>query len=148
MTYGDRTPFVMDGPGDYEILGNFVKGLLSETTIDAKPFINTIYTLTFDDIEVLFLGRLSSKTIPDKVREAVESVDIVFVSLGDLSGSDAYSVAKSFNPAVIIPVDYDATSLKVFLKESGDEKLKPQEKYTVKAKDLKGKEADVIVLSA
>ncbi len=43
-------------------------------------------------------------------------------------------------------MDFDATSLKAFLKEMGQEKAETVEKLTLKRKDLDGKEGEVIVL--
>lgn len=149
VTYGDKEPLVVDGPGDYEVFGNFVKGIMTETTIGKDTYINTIYTLQFDGIDICFLGDLGSKDIPASVREAVEGVDIIFVSLGGaLTPGQAHTVANSFNPNIIIPMDYDTKTLQQFLKEGGDEKTKPEEKLTIKAKDLMGREADIIVLKA
>jgi len=45
-------------------------------------------------------------------------------------------------------MDYDAAQLKVFLKETGEEKALAVDKLTVKLKDLDGKEGEVVVLSA
>ena len=43
-------------------------------------------------------------------------------------------------------MDYDDSSLKTFLKETGEEKAEVVEKLTLKQKDLEGKEGEVIVL--
>jgi hypothetical protein len=45
-------------------------------------------------------------------------------------------------------MDYDDTSLKSFLKEIGEDKVAAVDKLTLKAKDLDGKEGEVVVLSA
>ena len=45
-------------------------------------------------------------------------------------------------------MDYDDTTLKVFLKEMGEEKAEITEKLTLKRKDLDGKDGEVIVLKA
>ena len=68
-----------------------------------------------------------------------------------LSAPDAYKLAVSIEPHIIIPMHYgdDAAgkaALKVFLKEGeGGEEM---EKLTLKKKDLEGKEGDIIVLSS
>jgi hypothetical protein len=49
---------------------------------------------------------------------------------------------------MIIPMDYDAVSLKAFLKEIGEEKTEAVDKLTLKRKDLEGKESEVVVLKA
>ena len=43
-------------------------------------------------------------------------------------------------------MDYDAASLKLFLKEIGEENAETTDKLVLKRKDLEGKEGEVIVL--
>ena len=45
LSHGERTPFVISGPGDYEIKDIFIKGVLSEALIANKKYINTICPL-------------------------------------------------------------------------------------------------------
>ncbi len=150
-SHGDTAPFVIKGPGDYEVKGIFIKGILSEAVVDGKKYINTIYSLSVDDISICFLGALSSGELSDAAREAIDTPDILFVPVSGsdtLSPSAAYKLAVSLDSKIIIPMDYDAASLKVFLKEGGDEKAVPVDKLTLKRKDLEGKEGDIIVISS
>ena len=41
LGYGERVPFIMKGPGDYEVREIFVKGIMSEALIGNKKYINT-----------------------------------------------------------------------------------------------------------
>jgi len=147
LTFGDKVPFVISGPGEYEIKEIFVKGVPSESSIKEK--INTIYTLELDKINLCFLGTVAGK-LPADSRAGIEAVDILFVPVsGALSASDVYQLAVSFEPKVIIPMEYEegSESFKKFLKE-GDAKLSEAvDKLTVKAKDIEGKEAEIIVLA-
>ncbi len=154
LSYGDKAPFIMDGPGSYEVNGTYIKGLQAETEIDGKKYINTIYSLDFDGMSILFLGHLISKDLPTTVREEIESADIVFVPIGGKTTLDplvAHKLAIGFEPKIIIPMDYgddqDRDALKQFVKEGGDE-TKPIDKLTIKSKDLEGRKADVVVLSS
>ena len=45
-------------------------------------------------------------------------------------------------------MDYDDKTLKAFLKEGGQDKVSPVDKLTIKAKDLIGREGEIVVLSA
>ena len=45
-------------------------------------------------------------------------------------------------------MEYDAPTLKAFLKEGGQEKVLPIEKLTIKAKELIGRQGDIVVLSS
>ncbi len=151
LSYGDRVPFQITGPGDYEIKEIFIKGVLSEGAVGGKKFINTIYLLSLDNISMAFLGALSQADLSKDAREEINSPDILFVPVGGdgmLDPKSAAKLAASLEPKLIIPMDYDANSLKAFLKESGDEKAEVVDKLTLKQKDLDSKEGEVIVLKA
>ena len=151
LSHGEREPFVVSGPGDYEVKEIFIKGVLAEALIDAKKYINTIYLFSVDDINIAFLGALSNAEFSKESREAINSPDIVFIPIGGKGMLDAKSAAKlasSLEPKLIIPMDYDEGTLKAFLKELGEEKAETVEKLTLKKKDLDNKEGEVIVLKA
>lgn len=154
--FGEKQPFVINGPGEYEVKGIFIKGFPSEVEIGGpstslragKKFINTIYTLSLDGINLCILGALTNRNIPPEAKEAIEETDILFVPVGltGLSPREAYNLAASFEPKVIIPMDYDSAALKQFLKEGGADDADGLEKYTVKRKDLEGKEGEIVLL--
>jgi len=146
VSFGERVPFAITGPGDYEVKEIFIKGVPSEVEIGGKKYINTIYNLTIDNITITFLGAFGTGELSKEAREAISDPDILFIPVGDAKG--AAKLASSLEPKLIIPMDYDAASLKVFLKETGDDKAETVDKLTLKAKDLDGKEGDVVVLQA
>ena len=149
LSHGERVPFAVNGPGDYEVKEIFIKGLLSDAVLGGKKYINTIYSLSVDNINIAFLGALSDTEISKEAREAIDSPDILFIPVGGKDLLDAKASAKlasSLEPKMIIPMDYDDTSLKVFLKEIGEEKAEVLDKVTIKRKDLEGKEGEVLVL--
>lgn len=151
LSHGDRAPFLINTPGDYEVKEIFVKGSISDAVIADKKYINTIYSLTVDGINIVFLGALANGEISKEAREAIDGPDILFVPIGGKGMLDAKGAAKlaaSLEPKLIIPMDYDDASLKAFLKESGDEKAEVVDKLTLKRKDVEGKEGEVIVLQA
>lgn len=151
LSHGDRAPFVISGPGDYEVKEIFVKGVMTNSIISDKNYINTIYSLSVDNIKIVFLGALSDIEIPKESREQIEEADILFIPVGTKGLLDAKSAAKlasSLEPSLVIPMDYDRESLKTFLKEMGEEDADVVDKLTIKRKDLEGKEGEVIVLEA
>jgi len=156
---GEKQAFIINGPGEYEIQGVFIKGLPSSSNYpsnssgqaDRPERINTIYTVNFENINLCFLGALGSTEIPSETKAGIDEADILFVPIGDngtLNPSDAYKFAVSLEPSIIIPMNYDEKSLKTFLKEGGNEGVKPIEKLTLKKKDLEGKEGEIIVLES
>jgi L-ascorbate metabolism protein UlaG (beta-lactamase superfamily) len=151
LSHGERTPFAITGPGDYEVKEIFIKGVLSEAVISGKKYVNTIYSLSVDNINIVFLGVLSNGEISKEALEAVGSPDILFIPIGGKDMLDAKSAAKlasSLEPKLVIPMDFEDSSLKSFLKETGEEKAEVVDKLTLKLKDLEGKEGEVIVLKA
>lgn len=148
LSYGDREPFVIKGPGDYEIREIFVKGVLSSVELGGQKYINTAYVFTLDGINVVFLGALGENELSKDSREAIGNPDILFVPVGGegvLPPKDAAKLASTLEPKLIIPMDYSDKELKSFIKEMGDE-ADVTEKLTLKRKDLEGKEGEVVVL--
>ena len=151
LSHGDRVPFAVTGPGDYEVKEIFIKGSISDSLIADKKYINTIYSLTVDSINIVFLGVLGGAELSKESREGIDGADILFVPVGGHGMLDAKGAAKlaaSLEPKLIIPMDYDDASLKLFLKESGEEKAEVVDKLTLKRKHLEGKEGELIVLKA
>ena len=151
LSHGEREPFVINGPGDYEIKEIFIKGVLSDALIATKKYINSIYLFSLDNINIAFLGALSNPEFSKESREAINSPDILFIPVGGKGMLDAKASAKlasSLEPKLIIPMDYDEGTLKAFLKEMGEEKAEVVEKLTLKRKDLDNKEGEVVVLKA
>jgi L-ascorbate metabolism protein UlaG (beta-lactamase superfamily) len=152
VTFGEKKPFVISGPGEYEIKDVFIKGLSSESQYGGEKRINTVYTVALEGMNICFLGAISTVELPKATDEAIDEVDILFVPIGGdgvLDPAKAYKLAVSIEPKIIIPILYDdkKDSLKVFLKEAGDNP-KPESKLTLKKKDLEGKEAEVMVVAS
>jgi len=155
LSHGERMPFVINGPGDYEIKEVFVKGVMSNALVNNKNYINTIYSFTLDNIKVAFLGALSDGELSKEAQEIVDGPDILFIPIGGknvskdislLDPKEAAKLALLFESKLIIPMSYDDKSLQIFLKEMGEEKAMEVDKLTLKLKDLEGKEGEVIVL--
>jgi L-ascorbate metabolism protein UlaG (beta-lactamase superfamily) len=150
---GDKAPFVISSPGEYEIKGVFIKGFPSKTKYGGDEKINTIYIMSLEGITLCFLGALSSKDLPSEISEGLQEIDILFVPIGGggvLTSADAYKLSVEIEPKIIIPMHYgnvgDANALKTFLKEGGEDSQVTEEKLTIKKKDLEGKKGDIIVL--
>lgn len=148
VTYGDQEPVAITGPGDYEVKDIFIKGVLARTNLDKKEYINTVYNMVLEGINITVLGALN-KPLETNQREGMESPDILFVPVGEglLEPKDAYKLAVSLEPGIIIPTDYTDASLKAFLKEAGAEKTEVVDKLVLKKKDLADKQGEVVVLS-
>ena len=150
VTHGEKAPFAISGPGEYETKGVFIKGFLSKSKYGGEHHINTIYMVALEGMNLCFLGALSSTDVSNETKEALGDIDILFTPIGGgevLSAADAYKFAVSLEPKLIIPMHYDDAALKAFIKEGG-EKVDPLDKLTLKKKDLAGNEGDIVVLQA
>ena len=147
---GDKQPFAVTGPGEYEIKEMTAAGFASGSKWGGQPLTNTIYSVHFDGMSMLYLGALGDTDVPGDVLE-MDSPDILIMPVGGegvLNPAEAQKLAVKLEAKVIIPVLFDDKSLKQFLKEAGEEGTKPTDKLTLKARDLIGKESEVVVLSA
>lgn len=142
--FSEKSGFIIDGPGEYEVKDIFIKGFLSK----AGNLINTIYNISFEGMNLCFLGALSDEKLSTETLESLENIDILFVPIGGkevLEPRVAYKLAVSLEPSVIIPMHYDSETLSQFLKEAG-QKVDPIDKLVVKKKDLEGKQGEIIIL--
>lgn len=145
---GDKQPFVISGPGEYELKGITVAGFPSQSSYGGVERINTIYAVHFDGLFVLYAGALGSITIPKELHE-MDAPDILIVPVGGngaLDPDDAQKLSVQLEAKIVIPILHDEKTLKQFLKEAGSEGTST-DKLTLKAKDVAGKENEVVVLT-
>ena len=73
---------------------------------------------------------------------------------GVLEPDDAYELAVSIEPSVVIPMHYGTVgrknALEQFLKNEGgtNQNHKPVDKLTLRVKELEGKQNEVVVLAS
>lgn len=154
LSYSEKYPFVISGPGEYEVKGVFIKGFASNSNYGDKERINTIYSVILEGMSLFFLGAVSEPNLKE-AKEVIDGIDILFVPIGGkgvFEPSTAYKFAISLEPKIIIPMHYDnddsnKSALKIFLKEAGAEDVEHLDKLTLKKKDLEGKSAEVLVLT-
>src|SRR3989344_5133498 len=103
-----------------------------------------------EDISLCFLGAIDASNLTDYMKAFDGEVDVLFLPIGGsgvLNPEEAYKLAVSLEPKIIIPMHYgdmaEKNSLKTFLKESGKENLKGIDKLTIKKKDLVDKQGEV-----
>lgn len=161
LSYGEKVPFIISGPGEYETNGIFVHGLAGTSEYDSKTInkdngqdgkrVNTIYSLTVDGINMLFLGAQSGP-LPSTLSAAVDVVDLVFVPIGGngvYDAKEANKIALNLEAKMVIPMHFKNEKdevVKQFLKESGSSAV-AVDKLTIKRKDLENKEGEVVLLA-
>ena len=158
LSRGEKEPFVISGPGEYEVKKVFVKGFQSVSEYKEQKRINTIYSIMLEGINLVFLGALSLKKLNNDTKEALGDIDILFTPIGGggvLTASDARALSVELEPKIIIPMHYGEIensgknkALEEFLKEDGAENGKSIDKFTIKKKELEGKEEEVVILNS
>ncbi len=151
LEYGEKKPFAIRGPGEYEIQGVPVVGIDGGLSPDEKVR-NTIYVLEFDQMRACIIGAQKNPNLTSEQIEQIGEVDILFVPIGGgdvLTPAEAGKLSVTLDAKLIIPVHYDgpkSKELATFLKETGAEDAKGEEKLTLKRKDIESFEGEVKVL--
>ncbi|MES2014758.1 MAG: MBL fold metallo-hydrolase [Patescibacteria group bacterium] len=151
-THNGKEPFVVSGPGAYEVGDIIITGYATAGNYDdiMSDVGNTIYIIEIDGIRVLALGALSAQKLPSEVRSELDNIGIVLVPVGGetLDAKAAHDLVTTIEPKAIIPYAIGKDdALKAFLKAEGASDVKATEKFTVRAKELAAMDGDVILLS-
>jgi L-ascorbate metabolism protein UlaG (beta-lactamase superfamily) len=152
------TPFLIDGPGEYEVKEVFIRGIpaFHDDSQGAKRGQNTIYTIEAEEMRLCHLGDLGQKELSDQQLEQIGDIDILMIPVGGvytISAKEAAKIISQIEPKVVIPMHYALPKLKIklegvdkFLKEMGKKSVEPQPKLLIKQKDLPEEEAKIVVL--
>lgn len=142
-------PVVVDGPGEYEILGVQIEGVRAlwptpEGEEDAVPEATTLYVCQAEELRFAHLGGLGQPPTPAQ-SEALSGVDILILPIalpGGLAPEAAARVARAIEPKMVIPVGYlpdangNSEELKVFLEAIGTEPEEAVSRLTVNRRNL------------
>lgn len=151
-------PFIIDGPGEYEIKKTVFRGIPSfHDKVKGKargP--NTIYLIQMGQIRLCHLGDLGDN-LSDNQLERIGQVDILMIPVGGvftINSQEAPKIINQIEPRIVIPMHYQLPKLKIgaklapvakFLKEMGVSKS-PVPKLVVKKKDLVQGKTEVVLM--
>jgi L-ascorbate metabolism protein UlaG (beta-lactamase superfamily) len=151
-------PFIITGPGEYEIKDVYIQGVTSwhDSQGGKERGVNTIYVIEAEDLKICHLGDLGQKELTDEQLEAIGEVDVLMVPVGGgstISEKEAVKIISQIEPHITIPMHYLIPKLKVklegvegFLKELGIKNIQPEQKLSIKKKDILPDEARIVVL--
>ena len=165
IAYADAA-VVIEGEGEYEVRGILINGYTFFHTHKESGAIrkSTVYTLIVDDVAVCHLDNATHEHV-DEILEKIGAVDVLLVPIGGthmagkeevhmLGAEKAVALISEIEPRIVIPMYYkapglsmDLEGLPVFLKAMGGVHAEPQDKLTIKRKDLPQDETKVITLS-
>ena len=157
VTYGDKEPFAITGPGEYEKEGVTVQGFLTKSEYGLgkgqEEAVNTIYSVKLEGMTLVHLGALAEPSLPQEAREAIDEIDVLFVPVGGdgvLDPAAASKITTMLEPKVIIPMHWsgmgEAKALDTYIKEQGGSSEKV-DKLTLKKKDASEKDGAIIVIT-
>ncbi|MEK9151871.1 MAG: MBL fold metallo-hydrolase [Patescibacteria group bacterium] len=149
-------PFVIDGPGEYEVKGMFVTGVSTfHDMVEGKEKgLNTMYYITAGGIHAVHLGDLKHP-LEDRHMEEFHNIDILFVPVGGgdvLNAKQAVEIVGQLEPRIIIPMHYRTPGMKdldgvdAFFKAMGVSKPEPLPKFKITDKDLPQEKTQIVLL--
>ncbi|OHA02172.1 MAG: hypothetical protein A3H71_00685 [Candidatus Sungbacteria bacterium RIFCSPLOWO2_02_FULL_48_13b] len=151
-------PFVVRGPGDYEIKEVAITGIptFHDKSQGKERGRNTVYVIEMEEMRLVHLGDFGESEIRPETLEAIGEVDILFIPVGGTYTIDAETAAEvvaAIEPKIVIPMHYAIPGLKVkldgasdFLKEMGVKTQSAEERLTIKKKDLSESESTRVVV--
>ena len=151
-------PFLISGPGEYEIKGVFIQGISSfhDNVQGKERGENTIYTLESEGIKICHLGDLGQKELTDEQLEKIGEVDILMIPVGGvytISAKEAAKIISQIEPKIVMPMHYHIPKLKIklegldkFLKMMGVKTPEISKKLSVSQKNLPSEGMKIIIL--
>jgi len=151
------SPFVIEGPGEYDAKGVFIRGIHSfhDESKGEERGINTIYVLEAEDLKICHLGDLGQNELTSEQLDKIGEVDVLMIPVGGvytINGNEAVKIINQIEPNIVIPMHYKIPKLTIklnsvdkFLEEIG-EKKQTVEELLVQKKDLSEEKMKVIVM--
>lgn len=155
---GQNTPFLIEGPGEYEVKNIYIRGIPSwhDSKEGKERGQNTIYTIETEDLKICHMGDFGQTELTPEQLETIGEIDVLMVPVGGvytIEAKEALKVMAQIEPKITIPMHYSLPKLKVkldevdkFLKAVGVKSAEPLPKLNIKKKDLSQEEAKILVL--
>jgi L-ascorbate metabolism protein UlaG (beta-lactamase superfamily) len=150
-------PYVVSGPGEYEVGGIFITAIETNGGTREDPEMRNILSLI--DIEGLTVAHLGSICMTP-TQAQVEALGPVNIALVPVGGEDAMTAAKAaevinlLEPNIVIPMHYAIPGIKInldplskFLKEMGISSIETVDSLKVAGKNTLPEETKVVILN-
>ena len=140
-------PYVIQGPGEYEVGGVLVIGVPSfqDESKGSMRGKNTIYALEIEELSICYLGKLGHMLTDEQI-EVIGNVDILLLPVGGnvtINATQAARLVRNIEPNIVIPMYYKtpATTEELdpvdkFLNEIGSQGLTAQAKLNMSKNSL------------
>ena len=142
----DGEPKILDGPGEYELSGIYVTGVMTPAG-DGDPAgkRNTAYLIEMENLRICHLGDVSNALATRQV-EALSPVDVLLVPASGgctVGASQAVEMVRLLEPRIVVPMHYKPEGLPgplgdggPFLRELGLRAVESQARLSVTATSL------------
>mgnify|MGYP001592470127 CR=1 FL=1 len=137
-----NTAFVIAGPGEYDFKNFFVQSWLG-------PAQDLIYLIETEGVKLCHWPSALDKELNEDQLARVGEVDVLMVAVGDDADANeaAAKLVNQIEPRLVVPMGFDpAKKPATFLKEMGASGVEPQNKLSLKKKDLPLEEIEVVLL--
>lgn len=153
-----KNPFVIAGPGEYEISSVNIVGTRSfhDDKEGNERGENTIYQVVVDGVNIVHLGDLGQKKLSREQTENLSTCDVLLIPVGGvytIGAREAPDIIAQVEPKIVVPMHYFLDGLKFnlepvesFLKAMGKEKVEPIGKLSVSPEKLP-EEVEIVVLA-
>lgn len=152
------SPFVIEGPGEYDIKKVFVQGISGyhDNVQGAERGNITIYVIEVEGMRLCHLSDLGQKELTSSQLDKIGDIDVLIIPIGGtytIDAVDAVKVMAQIEPRITIPMHYKIPKLKIklddtdkFLKSLGIKKPESLSKLSIKKKDISTEEAKIVIL--
>lgn len=138
---GEREPFVINRPGEYEVGGVGVIGMRTwhDGNKGEERGENIVYTFQIDGVIICHLGDLGHP-LEEKQVENIGAIDVLLVPVGGeftIGPTQAKEVIDSLSPSIVVPMHYKLPGM-----TSQFDKLATVEEFFEKSGLVKAREED------
>jgi len=152
-------PFLIEGPGEYEVKGVYIKGIpaFHDNSLGKERGRITIFTIETEEIKICHLSDFGQKELTEEQLEEIGEVNILMIPVGGvytIGSKEAAVIINQIEPQIVLPMHYRIPKLKEkleeldkFLKVMGVKNHERLDKLSIKKRDLAVEgETKIIVL--
>ncbi len=148
-------PFIVRGPGEYEIQGIFVDGIRMLAEVEKD---RTVYIIGAEGMRICYWPTPSKSDLSTGQLEKIGVISALLIPIdgpGSLSKQEASKIISQIEPNVIIFIDHSILKegkgkekIRGFLKEMGLESIQKEKEVLLKKEDIREDERKFILISS
>jgi len=154
----EKKSFIIDSSGEYSLEGINIEGVERHYRLPSKSMLEkkVLLIIESENIRVCHLGNIGD-SLTEKQVEAIGEIDILLIPVGNsekINIKTIKNIIGQLELGILIPMNYKVKGLKEnlddcenFCEEFGGNKKNKENKLTIKAKDVKDMENNLVVLS-